>query len=130
MRDTSAVDPMNNMHMSQADYMKLFVQELNYQDPLKPMDNKEFMVQMAQFSLLQQTQDISKQIHQIMLTSNANTSVSLLGKYVTAKTEGGMRQSGTVVSVSFDNGVQRLTLSPSGSTTLGEITQVSAEGTR
>ena len=37
--------------------MKLFTQELTYQDPLKPIDNREFMAQMAQFSALQQAKE-------------------------------------------------------------------------
>ena len=45
---TDGITPMQETGVNQTDYMKLFMQELTYQDPLKPVDNREFMAQMAQ----------------------------------------------------------------------------------
>ncbi|KTD26827.1 flagellar hook capping FlgD N-terminal domain-containing protein [Legionella israelensis] len=53
---TDAIESTSSTSINQADYLKLFMQELTYQDPLKPVDNKEFMAQMAQFSMLQEAQ--------------------------------------------------------------------------
>jgi len=39
--------------LGQADFLKLMTEQLKHQDPLNPMDNKEFLGQMAQFSTVQ-----------------------------------------------------------------------------
>src|SRR5688572_24913911 len=79
---TDAIDPTQGSGVNQADYLKLFMQELTYQDPLKPIDNKEFMAQMAQFSALQEAQVTSKSLVQLLSMTSANQSLMLLGKTV------------------------------------------------
>lgn len=75
-------DPINATDVGQADYMKLFMQELTYQDPLKPVDNREFMAQMAQFSALQQATTTNERLAELLWANYGNRSVSLLGKEV------------------------------------------------
>lgn len=68
--------------VKQADYLKLFMQELTYQDPLKPVDNKEFMAQMAQFTALQTATQSNELLSSILGMTAANQALSLLGKTV------------------------------------------------
>jgi flagellar basal-body rod modification protein FlgD len=57
------------------DFLNLLVTQLRYQDPMSPMDDKEFIGQMAQFSGLEQMQNMSKGF-------SALKSYSLIGKYI------------------------------------------------
>ncbi|ARG96957.1 flagellar hook assembly protein FlgD [Legionella micdadei] len=79
---TNAISPTQEMSIDQADYLKLFMQELTYQDPLKPIDNKEFMAQMAQFSALQEAQTTNQLLESL---AESNKSLMLLGKNVTLR---------------------------------------------
>ncbi len=59
------------------DFLNLLVTQLRYQDPLEPTDDKEFIAQMAQFSSLEQMQNMNS-----VLTNSQ--SFNLIGKDVTA----------------------------------------------
>lgn len=59
------------------DFLNLLVTQLRYQDPLEPTDDKEFIAQMAQFSSLEQMQNMNG----VMSNSQA---FGLIGKDVTA----------------------------------------------
>ena len=84
-RMTDSIQPSAGTDVNQADYLKLFMQELTYQDPLKPIDNREFMAQMAQFSALQQAQTTNDSLSQLLGMTSANQSLMMLGKTVKIK---------------------------------------------
>ncbi|MDR2966291.1 MAG: flagellar hook assembly protein FlgD [Treponema sp.] len=64
------------------DFLKLLITQLSYQDPTSPMEDKQFIAQMAQFSTLEQMTsmagDFSK-LTSMLMNSEASTS---LGKNV------------------------------------------------
>ena len=91
-------DPVNATGVDQADYLKLFMQELTYQDPLKPVDNREFMAQMAQFSSLQEARTTNEHLVQLLGMASGNQSLNLLGKKVRLKNVEG---EGQVTKVEF-----------------------------
>lgn len=71
--------------LSKDDFLKLFVTQLRYQNPLDPMNNTEFTSQLAQFSSLEQLQNMNTQISDLLLSQNSlqNTMISnLIGKKV------------------------------------------------
>ena len=41
-------------------FLKLLITQMKYQDPLNPMDDREFLGQMAQFTALEQMQNLNK----------------------------------------------------------------------
>lgn len=62
-------------------FLSLFVAQLQNQDPLTPMNNTEFIAQMAQFSSVEQLMNMSNEIS--MLRLNIGAASSLIGKHVT-----------------------------------------------
>ncbi len=52
----------NRNIVDQHEFLTLLVNQLQHQDPLNPMNNEEFAVQLAQFSQLEQLVDINKKL--------------------------------------------------------------------
>ncbi|GEM_PF-281309 len=48
--------------LGKQDFLQLLVTQMRYQDPLAPQDNQQFISQLAQFSSLEGTQNITKSI--------------------------------------------------------------------
>lgn len=59
----------NNQVMSKDDFLQMFVSTLKYQDPLNPMSNEEFAAQLANFSQLEQLQNMNSNL-ETMVNSN------------------------------------------------------------
>jgi flagellar basal-body rod modification protein FlgD len=81
-------------------FLNLLVTELKYQDPLTPMENREFLSQMAQFSALEQMQNLNK-------TFFCQQGAALIGKYVEAPVFNGSEYntvSGKVSAALIKNG--------------------------
>ena len=86
---SSATGNVLGNSMSQADFLKLLSAQLQAQDPTHPMDNTQFVAQLAQFSQLASTQDLntavnnlSSQVSSGMQTSQVLGSVGLVGRCV------------------------------------------------
>ncbi len=91
--------------------LRIILTQLTYQDPLKPMDNFQFVSQLAQFSQLQQSQTLNDQVTNLLASQAASQATSLLGRTVDFATQaGGTPQSGIVKSVSFARGQPEVTV--------------------
>ncbi len=49
--------------LGQADFLRLMTEQLQHQDPLKPMENSEFLGQLAQFSTVQGISDLNTTVN-------------------------------------------------------------------
>lgn len=75
----------NSRKLGQDQFLELMIAQLRNQDPLKPMQNGEFLGQMAQFSTVSGIQDLQSSFSQLSsaLTSNqALQATSLVGRTV------------------------------------------------
>ena len=80
--DTSATD---NNDLGQTEFLELMMAQLEFQDPMKPMDNGEFLGQMAQFSTVTGIEGMQKSIDELSATySSSQTlqSTQLVGQEV------------------------------------------------
>ena len=71
--------------LDQTDFLTLLVAQLEYQDPLDPQDNSEFVAQMAQFSSLEQQIATNDKLDTLLSTNQAIEQLSaynLLGQTV------------------------------------------------
>ena len=78
----AAVTTTSSASNLQMDYMKLLVTQLQNQNPLEPMDNKDMSAQLAQFSQLQQTENLNTSFRQVLELTQRSYASSLIGKEV------------------------------------------------
>ena len=127
-------------------FIKLLVTQLQYQDPLEPQENGEFIAQMAQFSSLEQMTNVASKLEDInTLVGNIDTSVlvgqlsSMIGQGVdwtqtvqTADEEGNPittseELSGVITGVTVSSGVTKIIVeSEDGKTYQVEIGSISS----
>jgi flagellar basal-body rod modification protein FlgD len=100
---SESVAGAENANISQLDFLRILVTQLSFQDPLKPMDNQEFVAQIAQFTTLEQTRQLSDRIETLLAIQASTQSVGLIGKTVEVSAAGGPAQ-GTVTTVTFSGG--------------------------
>lgn len=96
--------------LSMDDLLKLLMTELSYQDPLKPVDNKDFLTQMAQFTSLDTSRQLNDNIQRMLSLQSLNQSVGLLGKTVDASTDNNGLLSGQVTALQLVSGDPEITI--------------------
>ena len=86
-------------------FLKLLITELANQDPLNPMDDREFIAQMAQFSALEQMTNMTKALESLS-SMEQYSAANYVGKMVafTQEDSAGVPASvaATVLAVWFD----------------------------
>ena len=108
------------------DFLNIFLTQLNYQDPLEPVDNREFLAQLAQFSSVELANRTNENSEALLDISGLSQSIGLLGRQVNVQLENGS-SSGEVIAMNLVNNQPRLTVSQAdGSQIVVSPTQVSA----
>lgn len=103
---TSAADAMKkSTGMNKDDFLKLFVTQLQNQDPLNPQDGTQFIGQLAQLTQVEQAYNTNSNLQNLLgQASNSATlaAVSLIGKEVEAPGNQVGLQSGSPAQVNFN----------------------------
>lgn len=82
-QSTTREAPDNNL--GKDDFLRILMAQLQNQDPTNPMDDREFISQLAQFSALEQTMNMATAINQLVQSQQFNPIVQhshLIGKTV------------------------------------------------
>ncbi|EUJ10327.1 flagellar hook capping protein [Methylophilaceae bacterium 11] len=91
--------------LGQEEFLKILLAQLQYQDPLKPLDNQQFLAQLAQFSALAQTSQLNDRVDTLLTIQASTQSIGLIGKTVEVRSTTGEPASvGTVSSLAFLDG--------------------------
>jgi flagellar basal-body rod modification protein FlgD len=105
----------NKNEMGKDAFMKLLITQLKYQDPTRPMEDREFISQMAQFSALEQMTNMNKEIISLARSTRSAEAFSLLGKQVDALNPATNRRvSGIVSSIQYKGDEQLLMVGTEG----------------
>jgi flagellar basal-body rod modification protein FlgD len=73
---------VSQQQLGQDDFLKILVTQLAHQDPTAPMEDKEFIAQMAQFSSLEQMTGMAKNFARLTEMLTNTEASSALGKQV------------------------------------------------
>jgi len=110
-----AIAPVSSASAQQAfgldfqSLLSIILTQLTYQDPLKPIDNFQFVSQLGQFAQLQQSQTLNDQITTLLSAQAATQATSLLGRTVDVNGQDATL-SGVVQAVSFAGGAPQVTI--------------------
>lgn len=115
---SAAVSQTSNIGIQ--DFLKILTAQLNNQDPLKPVDNEQFVAQIAQFATLDQSRQLNDKIDGLLSIQSATQSIGLLGKTVDISHDGSTF-SGQVSALSLSGGQPLMTITMAGGQFLDKI---------
>ncbi len=118
--DTKSDTTSGTQTLDRDAFLRLLVTQMQNQDPMSPMDNTEMIAQLAQFSSLEQMNNLNDSFETMnttmeYLTGNVDqlnfiSAQGMLGKYVKGINAEGKISSGIVESVTLDDSIVILTV--------------------
>lgn len=111
---TPTTSTLPQQALGQDDFLKLLAQQFQSQDPMKPMDDTSFISQMAQFTSLQQSSTMSKNIASLLSSQQVVAANSYLGQTVTVNKSDGTVDTGSVTAVDNSGSAPQLIVNGNG----------------
>jgi flagellar basal-body rod modification protein FlgD len=131
----SSLTPESSESLGKDAFMKLLVSQMRNQDPMSPSGNEDFIAQLAQFSSLEQAQELNSNILGLAVLQQSNALMSqltdssaLIGKEVRfIDPESGDERIGNVTSVKIEDGLAVLNIGGE-DVPLGSVTEITGVG--
>ncbi|ADO76704.1 flagellar hook capping FlgD N-terminal domain-containing protein [Halanaerobium praevalens] len=106
-----------NDGLGQDAFFKLLITQLQNQDPLNPMEDREFVSQMAEFSSLEKTEKLYSLLEDKLSSNQVINNSHLIGKEITANVDEGnstgvkgvvesIKSQGDQIFAALDNGLE------------------------
>jgi flagellar basal-body rod modification protein FlgD len=122
---TQAEKSGRNAELGKDQFLKLFVAQLQHQDPMNPMQDQDFMGQMASFSTLEQVTNLASANASMATNLSLSQSVGLIGRTVSWTDAAKVTHSGVVEKVNQSaDGKPVLTVSGTEGVDPSTITQI------
>ncbi|NMB44863.1 MAG: flagellar hook capping protein [Firmicutes bacterium] len=95
------------------DFLRLLTTQLKHQDPMNPIKDQDFIAQLAQFTALEQTQNLAQAMEKFVESQEKmgliSQATSLLGKeVVVVNSDTEQAAAGLVSAIQFTDGVPQL----------------------
>ena len=117
--NTTDPSSLSNSGINEQDFIQLFVSQLQYQDPMQPLDNSQFLTQLAQFVGIEQQSEQITGINNLLTLDSSDQSLGLLSHSVQVTNADGSTTIGKVTGIQYStNGVQ-LTVTTSSNVVTG-----------
>lgn len=100
----SSGDPSSLQGLELDDFFQLMIAELQNQDPLNPLENNEFLAQIATIREIGATTKLGDTLDSLVLGQNLNSASSLIGKEINALADDGTEIKGAVDRVTVNGG--------------------------
>ena len=91
-------------------FLRLMIAELQNQDPLNPLDNKDMLAQISQIREVGATDKLTATLDGVLLGQNISSATNLIGADIDAISDDNQRVTGVVTRISIDGNQPKLHL--------------------
>ena len=95
----TTISSLSKLNLDKDAFLKIFLAQLQYQDPLNPANGTEFIAELAQFGMLEQLANLTDALNQLVQYEQKAQAASLIGKTVKIAGDGNSMVEGVVSAV-------------------------------
>ncbi|MBE1162743.1 flagellar hook capping FlgD N-terminal domain-containing protein [Dyella acidiphila] len=119
--NTTDPSSLPNSGINEQDFIQLFVSELQFQDPMQPLDNSQFLTQLAQFVGIEQQSEEVTGINNLATLDSSDQTVALLSHTVQVSNTNGSTVTGKVTGIQYSTSGVQLTVTPTTGSVLTNV---------
>jgi Flagellar hook capping protein - N-terminal region len=106
----AATNSLNDLDLDS--FLQLMIAELQNQDPLNPLDNKDMLAQISQIREVGATDKLTETLDSVLLGQNIASATNLIGAQISALSDDNQRVDGIVERITLAGGEPKLHVAP------------------